>query len=66
MNITINFLEVASELAHKELEKAFNYNQELIYNHISDDMSIYTEDAQDLFNLFYEEFYDLLWDLKEE
>lgn len=66
MNITINIVEVASELAHKEVEKVFNFKAELIYNHISDDMSIYTENAQEIFNQFYNEFYDFLWNLKEE
>ncbi len=66
MNIQINILEVASELAHKEVEKVFNYNEELIYNWISEDMSVYTENAQDLFNVLYDEFYDFLWGLKEE
>jgi hypothetical protein len=66
MNIQINILEVASELAHKEVEKVFNFKAELIYIEVSDDMSIYTENAQDIFNQFYDEFYDFLWNLKEE
>jgi predicted phosphoadenosine phosphosulfate sulfurtransferase len=66
MNITVNILEIASELAHQRLEAYFNYNQEKIYKWVSEDVSIYTEEAQDIFNQFYDEFYDLFWDLKEE
>ena len=57
---------MASELAHKELARHFKFNSNLIYKEVSDDVSIYTEEAQDLFNILYDEFYDLLWNLKEE
>lgn len=66
MDITINIVEVASELAHKELEKRFDYIQEMIYVAPTDDVTHYTEDAQHLFNNLYDEFYDLLWNSKEE
>jgi hypothetical protein len=66
MNITINILEVASELAHKELERRFGYEQEMIYVAPTDAITYYTEHAQDLFNTLYDEFYYLLWNLKEE
>jgi len=66
MNITINIVEVASELAHKRLIKYFNFNAESIYKEVSDDVSIYTEEAQMIFNVCYNEFYNLLWNLKEE
>jgi type I site-specific restriction endonuclease len=64
--IRINILEVASELANKEVEKHFNFDSSKIYNSVTDTMTEYTEEAQDIFNQFYDEFYDLLWDLKEE
>jgi hypothetical protein len=66
MNITINILEVASELAHKEVERYFNFNSKKIYEWVCDEESKYTEEAQDIFNQFYERFYDFLWNLKEE
>jgi hypothetical protein len=31
-----------------------------------EDTVTYTEEAQDIFNQYYDEFYDLLWNLKEE
>lgn len=66
MQITINIVEVASELAHKELERRFDYIQEMIYVAPTDDVTHYTEDAQHLFNNLYDEFYVFLWSLKEE
>lgn len=66
MNITIDILEVASELAHKELEKRFDYVQEFIYVSPTDTITHYTEHAQDLFDVLYDEFYNFLWSLREE
>lgn len=74
MNITINILEVASELAQKELEKIEKLSERYnlpnpfpngIYVETEDETS-YTEEAQDIFNDLYDEYYDFLWDLKEE
>ena len=66
MKISIDIVEVASELAHKELERRFDYIQEFIYVAPTDTITHYTEDAQDLFNNLYDEFYVFLWNLKEE
>lgn len=65
MNININILEVASELAHKKLEEHFEFETSKIYEWVSDDESRYTEEAQDLFNEWYDNYYDLLFNLKE-
>ena len=65
MNININILEVASELAHKKLEEHFEFETNKIYEWVSDDESRYTEEAQDLFNEWYDNYYDLLFNLKE-
>ena len=65
MNIKINILEVASELAHKEVEKAFNFNPQMIFDWVSDEESRYTNDAQEIFNQYYDEYYDFLLKLKE-
>ncbi len=65
MNININILEVASELAHKKLEEHFEFDANKIYEWVSDDESRYTEEAQDLFNEWYDYYYDFLIQLKE-
>lgn len=66
MNININILEVASELAHKELERHFEFEANRIYEWVSDEESRYTEEAQDLFNEWYDHYYDFLIQLKED
>lgn len=64
--IKINILEVASELAHKKVEEKLEYRAENIYEWVSDEESKYTEQAQDIFDNNYDEFYNFLWNLKEE
>ena len=66
MNININILEVASELAHKKIEEHFEFEANRIYEWVSDEESRYTEEAQDLFNEWYDEYYDFLIQLKED
>jgi hypothetical protein len=65
MNININILEVASELAHKKIEEHFEFEAKKIYDWVSDDESRYTEEAQELFNEWYDYYYDFLLKLKE-
>ena len=65
MNININILEVASELAHKKIEEHFEFEAKKIYEWVSDDESRYTEEAQELFNEWYDYYYDFLLKLKE-
>lgn len=60
MEITINILEVSSELAHKEVEKHFNYNASKIYKSVSDCVSEYTDVAQEVFDSHYDYFYEIL------
>ena len=73
MNITINILEVASELAH---EKLIKYSDDLTeYDYRNEfpngveveeyDIITYTEEAQEVFNQFYDEYYDFLCKFKE-
>ena len=52
MNITINALELASELAHDELVRTFTGK---IYMSETDGITYYTEEAQDRFNELYDE-----------
>lgn len=65
MNITINILEVASELAHKRLE-AILIDEDLIYEKPTAETTGYTDKAQNLFNEFYDEYFEFLLALKEE
>lgn len=69
MNITVNILEVASELADKDL--ILSYGDEgakyIFPNGILTDLedgTSYTDEAQDFFNQRYDYWYDFLWDLK--
>lgn len=63
MNLTINAVELASELAEMDLEKHFEYSSILIY-HEEDDGITYTEEAQDVFNDLYDKYYSLIDRLK--
>jgi hypothetical protein len=58
MNATINILELASELADLEIKKHYS-NDMKIYKY-EDDSIYYTEEAQDLFDELYEEYYTLI------
>lgn len=64
--IKINILEVASELAHREIEKYFDCKVEDIYEWVSDEESKYTDKAQDLFNGFYDYYFNFLTNIKYE
>ena len=73
MTIKINILEVASELAERDLAKfqkmSIQYGLENPFpNGIdveTEDGISYTEEAQEIFNELYDDYYGLLWDLKE-
>lgn len=54
MNILINILECASELAHLKLEENWPVNKPM-YNGEN-----YTEEAQDIFDEHYDFYYDML------
>lgn len=56
MNVTINIVELASELADKDLETHFGQNRWIE----SDDELSYTEEAQDLFNEYYDYYFDII------
>lgn len=63
MNININILEVASDLAGEIVYDRFNGDCNLIYSNLND--FTYTEDAQDLFNELYDYYYTFLDTRKE-
>jgi len=58
--ITINKLELASELAHIKLLREWYRPQESIYVDDKADVLIYTEDCQDRFNEYYEDYLSLI------
>lgn len=63
MNVTINIIELASELAEKELEKHFEYSSIEIYEE-DEDGTTYTEEAQQVFDELYDKYYSLIDNLK--
>lgn len=71
MDIKINILEVASELADRDLLNSYgdeggkNIFPNGLLRNLEDELS-YTEEAQDYFNTRYDFWYDFLWNLKTE
>jgi len=58
--IKINIVEVASELATREVENTFK-DISLVYIENEEDESIsFTEEAQNMFDDYYDEFYNFL------
>lgn len=64
MEISINLLEAASELAHEVVCAKFEDDDSVIYENTTDTITVYSEEAQDLFNEWYDHYYDLLINLK--
>jgi hypothetical protein len=63
MEIRINLLEAASELASEVVYAKFEDDDNLI--NIEDEHGIYyTEEAQELFNEWYDHYYNLLLNIK--
>lgn len=60
MEIKIDLLEAASELAHEVVCAKFEDDDNAIYENTTDVITVYTEEAQDLFNEWYDHYYDLL------
>lgn len=60
MEIKIDLLEAASELAHEVVCAKFEDDDNAIYENTTDTITVYTEEAQDLFNEWYDHYYDLL------
>jgi hypothetical protein len=60
MNIKINIVELSSELADKDIETHFGENRWIE----SDDELIYTEEAQSLFDEYYDYYYQIIDELK--
>ena len=63
MNVTINILELASELADLELQKYFDYSAISIWVE-DDEETRYTDEAQDIFDDLYDKYYTMIDNLK--
>lgn len=63
MEATINVLELASELAHQKLINEWEESIQ-IYEDVEADELRYTEEAQDIFNQFYDEYTELILSTK--
>ena len=64
MEININLLEAASELAHEIVCAKFEDDDSAIYESTTDTITNYSEEAQDIFNEWYDYYYDFLLRLK--
>lgn len=62
--ITINKLELASELANMKLEREWR-DRIQIYVNEEDGITTYTELAQDLFNEYYDDYLNLIESCKQ-
>ena len=59
MNITINIIELASELASEKLHEYFSYSTK-IYKDNEEDVLEYTDEVQDIFNDLYDKYYSII------
>jgi hypothetical protein len=64
MNVEINIVEAAAELAEKSVRLELEEKENLIYVFDKEGNSTYTEEAQELFNAYYDEYFDLLLNCK--
>jgi hypothetical protein len=60
-NVTINKLELACELAHQKLVD--NWQDIQIFESETDGITTYTDEAQDIFNDYYDEYLTLIENL---
>ena len=59
MNVTINLVELATELAENEMIKYFSESLEL-YSDEDEDCIVYTDEAQDIFDELYDKYYAII------
>ena len=65
--IKINIIEVASELAEKEMRKEHgDYHYDNVFCKEVDEITVYTEEGQDIFNDLYDEYYSFIENLEEK
>jgi len=60
MEITINLLEVASELAHIKTKKELGIQGSEMYVEDTEGCLVYTDDVQDVFDEYYDYYYEML------
>jgi hypothetical protein len=60
MNVTINILELASELASIELEENWGDTLQIFVDDEDNECIKYTPQAQDIFNDLYDKYYDII------
>jgi hypothetical protein len=59
MNVTINIVELASELADHEVQEHFKYSSIPVYD--EDEFEIrYTDEAQEIFDELYDKYYAII------
>jgi hypothetical protein len=58
-DVTINIVELASELAHMKLINEWNESIK-IYEDEEASITVYTDEAQDIFNEMYDDYTDLI------
>lgn len=63
MNITINIIELASELASERLHEDWVYSIK-IYKDNDAEVLEYTDEAQDIFNDLYDKYYSIIENTK--
>jgi hypothetical protein len=66
MYITIDLMEVASELAHEIVCARFEDDAHVIYDNSTDTIAVYSEQAQILFDEWYDYYYNFLFNLKRD
>ena len=63
MEITINVIELSCELAEEMVNVKFNYEEDDIYVEENEELK-YTEQAQEIFNEWYDYYYEFLIERK--
>jgi hypothetical protein len=64
MDINVNIVELASELADEKLREKWDYRDGQIDIEDGHGGVMYSETAQDIFNTFYDEYYTIIDQLK--
>ena len=59
-NVTVNKLELASELAHQKLVDRWDYKNGRIFKDDGEIVEDYTDTAQDMFNEYYDEYLTMI------
>jgi hypothetical protein len=65
MEIKIDLVEVASLLAHEIVCAKFEDDDDYMYEVITDTMTSYTKEVQDVFDEWYDYYYELINNLKQ-